>query len=152
VGIAMGVKTPSPPVPTKKFLTRKVPLAVDYPFSRIFDNTDLSQWAGIYNRQAGSPPPTPDPVVPGVQSFAPGNPDDYNDHINSKDQVWQDPNNTDKSVVDINLELTDIQYNISYEKGKEEMLNHFHKISTTGQDSPHENRPPYQVVLYYYKL
>lgn len=29
---------------------------------------------------------------------------------------------------------------------------HKHSISSSGLDIPHENRPPYQVVLYYYKI
>jgi hypothetical protein len=151
VAIAMGVKTPSPS-PTQKFLTRKVPLAVDYPFSTIGSNTTDTQWYGNYQRQAGSPPPTPDPVVPGVEAAPGDGPDAWNDHINAKDQVWQDPTYPDKSVININLSIPSIVDNSRYEKGKEEMLNHFHKISTTGLDSPHENRPPYQVVLYYHKL
>lgn len=141
VGIAMGVKTPNPSQ-TQKFLTRKIPLTVDYPFSRVSSG----------QRQAGSPPPTPNPVVPGVQA-APGEPPE-NDHINAKEQVWNDENDPLKSVIDINLDIdvTPGGNNSRWEIGKVDILQHYHRITTTGQDLPHENRPPYQVVLYYYKL
>lgn len=60
--------------------------------------------------------------------------------------------NTDNSYTNTQSPEQFLTRSVPISDNPPQLKDHYHEISSVGQDIPHENRPPYTVVVYYYKI